>query len=104
MSLYHENTKHRQVLPAIQDGFLPLLDCPLEYLLDLAQDSSARPRRGNDAPLIGERAATRRRSATEGGDEHAGAKSALIRSSSRIANGIKRREPVGGRSTPEGSR
>ena len=29
------------------------------------------------APLIGERAATRGRSATEGGDEHAGAKEAL---------------------------
>jgi hypothetical protein len=27
---------------------------------------------GNDAPLIGERATTRGRIATEGGDEHAG--------------------------------
>jgi hypothetical protein len=27
---------------------------------------------GNDAPLVDERAATRGRSATEGGDEHAG--------------------------------
>jgi len=31
---------------------------------------------GHDAPLIGERAAMRRRSATEGGDERAGAKNA----------------------------
>jgi hypothetical protein len=33
-----------------------------------------RLRRGHDAPLIGERAATRGRSATEGGDERAGGK------------------------------
>jgi hypothetical protein len=32
---------------------------------------------GNDAPLIGERAAARGRRATEGGDERAGMKSAL---------------------------
>jgi hypothetical protein len=31
---------------------------------------------GNDAPLIAERAATRKRSAMEGGDAHADAKSA----------------------------
>src|ERR1700728_4772988 len=33
-----------------------------------------RPFVGNDAPLIGEPTATRRRSATEGGDERAGTK------------------------------
>jgi hypothetical protein len=32
---------------------------------------------GNDVPLIGERAATRGRSATEGGDEHAGMRRTL---------------------------
>jgi hypothetical protein len=32
---------------------------------------------GHDARLIGERAATRGRSATEGGDDHAGVKRAL---------------------------
>jgi hypothetical protein len=32
---------------------------------------------GNDAPLIGERAATRGAGATEGGDEGTGVKSAL---------------------------
>ena len=57
---------------------------------------------GHDAPLIGERAATRGRSAMEGGDEHAGAKSA-IRSRSSLANRIERREPrrVGGHSIAE---
>jgi hypothetical protein len=34
---------------------------------------------GNDAPLISERAASRGRIATEGGDEHAGEKRALSR-------------------------
>jgi hypothetical protein len=37
---------------------------------------------GNDAPLIGARAATLGRGATEGGDEHGGVRRALIRSSS----------------------
>jgi hypothetical protein len=46
----------------------------------------------DDAPLIGERAATRVRIAAEGGDERAGVKRAVIRSSASLANWIGRRE------------
>jgi hypothetical protein len=45
----------------------------------------------HDAPLLGERAATRGRVATEGGDEHGGEKT-VIRSIFRFANRIDRRE------------
>jgi hypothetical protein len=53
-------------------------------------------RRGNDTPIIGERAATRGRSATQGGDEHAGVKRALsIRApASRIGSSGGKLEPV----------
>jgi hypothetical protein len=47
----------------------------------------------NDAPLIGARAPTRGRSATERGDERRG--DGCIRSSSSLANWIERREPRG---------
>jgi len=52
----------------------------------------ARLRSRNDAPLIGERAATRGRIATEGGDEHAGVKRAFIRSNASLSNRIERQE------------
>ena len=54
----------------------------------------------NDAPLIGERAATRERIATEDGDDHAGLKWACQFEPS-LANRIGRREPrrAGGHST-----
>jgi hypothetical protein len=50
----------------------------------------------NSRPFIDERAATRGRIATEGGDEHAGVKRAIIRSISGLVNRTARR-----RSTPE---
>jgi hypothetical protein len=46
---------------------------------------------GHDAPLIGEPAATHGRSATEGGDERAWVKKAIIRSISSLANRATRR-------------
>jgi hypothetical protein len=49
----------------------------------------------HDAPLIGERAATRGRSATEGGDAHADAKSALLSWGSSLANAHGERRDQG---------
>ena len=48
---------------------------------------------GNDAPLIGERAATRGRSATEGGDERVGVERALSVQTPATRTRSKRREP-----------
>jgi hypothetical protein len=48
---------------------------------------------GNDAPLIGERAATHGRIAMEGGDAHAAAKRALSVFEPSLPNPIKRRKP-----------
>jgi hypothetical protein len=52
---------------------------------------------GNDAPLIDEHAATRGSSATEGGDEHAGAKRHCpLRASFANARGARRDQGRGG--------
>jgi len=53
--------------------------------------TATRLRRRRDAPLVGERAVTRGRNATEGGDERGGVKRAVIRSKSSLAHGSARR-------------
>jgi hypothetical protein len=61
------------------DGTNPLLCQSAELRCPRGWTSVSRPHAsafvaGNDAPLVGERAATRGRSATEGGDERGGVK------------------------------
>src|SRR6202042_560378 len=79
---------------------------PLDFEIRGDRISASRPHTPacvarNDAPLIGERAATRGRCATAGGDEHAGLKSALSVRAPASRNRIERPEPrsVGGHST-----
>jgi hypothetical protein len=50
---------------------------------------------GNDAPLVAERAATRGRSATGGGDEHAAVKGAFIRRAQASRTGSASRSSIG---------
>jgi len=88
-----ENYLRRRSAQRLSSGLI------VTFRRDITASARASAFAGNDAPLIGERAATRGRSATKGGDAHTGIEHVIRSSASLVESARPRRKTLPGTRT-----